>query len=280
MPQPQTLSNFSDDFVESGLYPGGSGTITDIRYTLWDYDGKRPPDSQCAVKLTMQPTDGSNEGKPVEVYWSVGPSADFQPDHTGGFVLSETRAQISKSSNWFIVGSRLKDTCGIESKDVNTPGKGLLNLIGGDITLTRIDQPKRDMKDDPEEGGNKKGPRTILVPTRFKGVWEKGGKPRPVAAAARPAAAAPAHAPASAPAPAASNGAGSFDVYAALKDIVTDAGGSIDTSLIGRAMLDKIAAAGESVETRKAAVTALSKANIEETSMLAQLQLDGTTLSL
>ena len=272
---PQALSNSYEDFSEGGsLYPGGSGILTDIRYALWDYDGKRAPESQCAVHATMTPTDGSNEGKPVDIFWSVGAAADFQPDHSGGFVMSDTKDQISKSCNWADVNNRFMKTCGLESKDLNGP-TGLLNLIGGEITLTRVDQMKREGLDDdqPAEHGQKKQKRTILVPTRFKGVWEKGGKAR---SAAAPRAAAPRAA-------AASNGnASGFDLSTALVEIVTEAGGSILQTAVGKALLDKIVAAAPAnlPAVRKDAVTQISKDNIEVTAIAAGLSYDPATMTV
>lgn len=273
---PQALSNSYEDFAEGGsLYPGGSGILTDIRYTLWDYDGKRAPDSQCAVHATMTPTDGSNEGKPVDIFWSVGAAADFQPDHTGGFVLSDTKDAFSKTCNWADVNNRFMKTCGLEGKDLNAPGLGITNLIGGEITLTRTDQMKRDFDDEPQESGQKKSKRTILVPTRFKGVWEKGGKARPVAPRAT------VLATGKPPAAAASNGTG-FDLSNALVEIVTEAGGSILQTAVGKALLDKIVAAAPAnlPAVRKDAVTQISKDNIEVTAITAGLSYDPATLTV
>ena len=277
----QALSNSYEDFSEGGsLYPGGSGIVKDIRYCLWDYDGKRAPDSQCAVHLTMTPTDGSNEGKDVDVFWSVGTAVDFQPDHTGGFVLSDTKDAFSKSSNWADVNNRFMKTCGLEGKDLNAPGLGITNLSGGEITLTRVDQMKRDFDDEPQEGGQKKSKRTILVPTRFKGVWEKGGKARTTAAAA-PRAAAPVAGKPPVAAPFNGNASG-FDLSTALVEIVTEAGGSILQTAVGRALLDKIVAAAPAnlPAVRKDAVTQISKDNIEVTAIAAGLSYDPATMTV
>lgn len=180
MSNPQLLSNSFDDFVAGGaLYPGGAGVIADIKYRLWDYEGKQAPDSACAVYVQFQPTDGSNDGKPVDIFWSVGQSHDYQPDHTGGFIISQTKAGITDSCNWGFVMSKFKNTCGLEGAKINQPGVGLRALIGSELTLVRVDQPKRENLDSrpPEPGqqpGNKFKP-TILIPTRLRGAWEMRG---------------------------------------------------------------------------------------------------------
>jgi hypothetical protein len=291
--QPMQLSNFIDDFVQSGIYPGGSGVIQDICYKLWDYDGKQPPDSQCAVYLLMQPTDGSNEGKPVEIYWSVGPALDFQPDHTGGFLISSTRAGISNSCNWADVNERLKNTCGLESTHLNGP-TGIRALIGGEITLTRVDQKKRDLADEapaqPGQGG-RQNKRTILVPTRFRGAWERGGA-RPVSVAQppaqRPGPVAVPPAQTSAPAPAASapvmttphpvqNGnPGGFDTITALREILSEQGGFVAITDLPKHMLNKLVSVTPQV--RVAALTAVKPENLAATVAPAGMTFDGTNL--
>jgi hypothetical protein len=259
MNQPQQLSNSIDDFVQSGIYPGGSGIVTAFHYQLWDYDGKQAPDSVCAVHLTLTPTDGSNENKPVEIYWSVGPASDFQPDHTGGFLLSSTRSAMSNSSNWADVNDRFKNTCGLDPAILNGP-TGIRVMENGEMTLTTVDQKKRDnLNDDqPQEGGQKRK-RTILVPTRFKGAWEKGGARRtaPTPAVAKPG---PISVPTTTTAAPVSNNNGSFDVSSALSDIILEAGGVIPVKDIPKAMLNKLV--GQAPTVRVATLTAVKAENL------------------
>jgi len=207
--QPQILSNDPDDFVQSGLYPGGTGIIEDIAYALWDYNGKQPPDSVCAVKVIFKPTDGSNEGKDVEIFWSVGPSSEFAPSQDGGFVFGVGSATgMRNSSNWYHIGVALRDNCGMEKGKLNGPA-GIKALLSSQLTLVRKDQPTRDGMEPqaPAPGqGNRQNKATFLVPTAAIFIWDKPGagkttKVRPAAAAKPGPVAVPATAPATAPRP-------------------------------------------------------------------------------
>src|SRR5271154_3978382 len=88
-PAPQVLTNEIEDFqAGGGLYPGGTCIVEEACYRLWDYNGKRPKDSQNAAYLRLRPIDGSNDGKVVEQYYSVGgTSSDYVPDNTGGNLI-------------------------------------------------------------------------------------------------------------------------------------------------------------------------------------------------
>ena len=176
--QVQQLSN--NMFVAGGIYPGGTGRIIDIRYKLWDYNGTMPPNSQCAVYVQFQPLDGSNDGKTAEIYWGVGPASDFQPDHTGGFLLSSSRQGISNQCNWHQIHEALINTCGLDGNRLDTPGQGIRVLLNGEMTVVRADPKARDFGDKPgqqgQQGqGQQKRVNQILVPTRFRGAWEMGG---------------------------------------------------------------------------------------------------------
>ena len=315
MNQPQLLSNSFDDFAAGGsLYPGGSGIVTDAGYRLWDYGGKQAPDSVCAVYLLMQPNDGSNENKPVEIYWSVGQSSDFQPDHTHGFVSSNTKAGIPASSNWGFVNEKFKLGCGLDMAMLNQPGVGIRALIGGQITLTRVDQPTREGLEKIEEPGqhkNKFKP-TILIPTRFIGSWEqRGGAPRPVTQMPNPAPtmgyqppppqfqppppqfqqpAAPAFqppppafvpqmAPASTPGsfapPATPNG--QFDIGGTLRQILMESGGAITIADIPKSMLNKLVSLDP--QSRLGVMTAVNPQNLPQTAAAYGLRFDGNVLS-
>lgn len=232
-------SNNIDDFEEGGLYPGGTGVIEEIRYTLWDYDGKQPKDSVIAVYAKFQPTDGSNENKPVPIHWAAGNDVkSFAPDPTGGhLVVMGAREKQSQSSNWAFVLKRFRDNCGLEGKQLDGPD-GILALARTEVTFTRVDQPTRDglnNDDKPADAKEKKFKPTVLVPTKARFPWEKGAG-RQAAKATSPATSTTTTAPAE------SNGAGTgeIDLSLLIKDIVTSAGGSMEYAAIPKALLDKL----------------------------------------
>jgi hypothetical protein len=236
-------SNNIEDFEEGGLYPGGTGVIEDIKYVLWDYDGKQPKDSVIAVYMKFQPTDGSNENKPVENYWAAGNDvASFAPDPTGGrLVILKLREKQSQSSNWALVLKKFRDNCGLEGAKL-TGDDGIRALLRTELTLTRMDQPPREglAHDAPPTGGEaKKFKPTLLVPTKAKFPWDKGAGRS--TAAAKTGATATATTTTDSTAPPASNGAGSPDLSLLIKDIVTAAGGSMDFAAIPKELLGKLA---------------------------------------
>lgn len=236
------VSNEIDDFeAGGGLYPGGTGVIEDLHYTLWDYNGKRAKDSGLAVYMKFQPRDGSNEGKPVEEWWSCGDVAAFGPDPTGGFLiaLKERKAQ-SDNSKWATVLKKFKDNCGLPPGQLSgkDSGKeGIKALIGSEVTFTRQDDKEYDIQKE-ETPGEKKNNRkpTILVPTKAKFPWEKGGKGRTVPASS-PEAAKGAATPA-----ASTNGTGDggVDLVAIITDIVKASDGSIMLADLPKEVMGKL----------------------------------------
>jgi hypothetical protein len=308
MNQPQLLSNSFDDFAAGGsLYPGGSGLITDVHYRLWDYGGTQAPDSVCAVYILFTPTDGSNDGKPVEIFWSVGDATDFQPDHTGGFVSSATKTGIPSSSNWGFISERFKNGCGLDGSVFNQPGVGIRALLNGELTVTRQDQPKREGLERPDDPARKKGnfKPTILVPTRFRGSWERTGAgarpngPAPVMQmppqtqpapsyqppvqqfAPPPQAPAPvSYQPPPPPPPPGAFTGGAFDIATALRSIVMESGGVVMATEIPKAMLNKIVAAGNVTPAdRLGILSAVSAAQLPALAPSLGLRFDGTMLS-
>ncbi len=200
----QRLSNAAEDFAQGALYPGGSGIFTDFKFAFWDYNGTQPPDSNIAVQAIFQPTDGSNENQPLPIYWNVGPAAEYAILDNGAFLGSEHKKGISDACNWKQALDAFKKAGGLDDKLLNGPN-GMLVMRGTEATITRVDQKEREnFKDEPAEKEGKDGKkyankRTILVPTRCKFPWEKGGA-RPVAVMPTPGASATANATASAPA--------------------------------------------------------------------------------
>lgn len=236
----QFIPNNIGAFEQGALYPGGSGVVKELRYKLWDYDGNRPPDSQVAAYLLFAPADGSNEGKDVEVYWSVGPSSDFVIDPEGGRLMShpqKSRTGQSASSNFGFVMGKFKDNCGFsdsdQSKYLNGP-RGIRIMEGADLTLASVDQPKREGLEQDEATKAKEakyGPRKILVPTRVRWPWEKKGAAKSTSASVPTQAAAAGGSSAASKAtmgqtqhpPATENGAGPVSLSSALKVLLESA---------------------------------------------------------
>jgi hypothetical protein len=220
--QPARVSHELEDFSASGIYPGGTNMITDAGYVLWDYNGKQPPNSNCAMKLTCQPTDGSNENKAHDIYWNIGLAKDFIPEGDGAFVLGDK--PMSQQCNWFFALSKFRDNCGLE-KGRLSGDKGVKALIGSEVTFIRVPHERAEFGNDPAMPNPSGGPArpkqapTILIPSKARFAWEtaKGAAAR---AAAKPAAAASA----STPPPASTNGAGdtSSPLYMAISSILAE----------------------------------------------------------
>lgn len=240
-------SNEIDDFEQGGLYPGGSGVIKEIYYTLWDYDGKQPKDSALAVYCKFQPTDGSNENKLVNIYWSVGDASAFAPDPEGGrLVILKAREKQSDNSNWAVVLKALANTCGLEKGKLSTE-KGIRALELSEMTFTRQDQKEREgLPEKQAEGEKKKNKSTMLVPTRAKFPWEKGSRAAASAPSAKPAAST------STATPAASNGSGTVttDLSLLIKEIVIESGGSIEYKNLVKELLGRLADVDRTIRTR------------------------------
>ena len=231
-------SNNIEEFEEGGLYPGGTGIIEEIKYVLWDYDGKQPKDSVIAVYVKFQPTDNSNEGKPVPIHWAAGnDTKSFSPDPTGGhLVIIGAREKQSQSSNWAYILKKLRDNCGMDVTKLDGP-EGILALTRTEVTFSRMDQPTREglESDKPAGGEPKKFKPTILVPTKAKFPWEKGAG-RTQAASTKPTAATTATATTT-------NGtaaAGPIDLSIIIKEVVESQGGSIEYAALPKALLDKL----------------------------------------
>lgn len=241
MPQVKYVSNEIEDFEQGGgLYPGGTGIIEELKFVLWDYDGKQPKDSALAVYMKFQPTDGSNEGKPVEQYWSAGDAASFSPDPTGGFLVPlKTRSAQSDNSNWALVLKRLRDNCGLEPGKLSGEEKGkegIRALERSEATFSRIDQPTREGMPEKDQAA-KKFKATILVPTKAKFPWEKGAG-RTATKTTAPATSAAASTPTNGSTPAAS---GTNDLSILIKEIAEAAGGVINFADIPKELTGKLA---------------------------------------
>ena len=222
MSSPQRVSN--SDFQAGGIYPGGTGIVKDIAYKLWDYNGTQPPNSQTCVEAIFSPIRQVQRGKDVAINWNVAKADSHAPDPSNsGFCLDlkGTGAKLSDSSNWhFAFEEGFVKNCGIPKDALDGPN-GIKALIGSELTLTRMDPPKRDLPNaaPAAPGQPPKRVNQILIPTRAKWAWERGGARQTDTATGTSAT----------PNAAASNGAGAGgDLASLMLSIVTKEGGAID----------------------------------------------------
>lgn len=232
---PVRMSN--EDFMQGGLYPGGTGIVRSFRFALWDYDGHMPADSIVAAAMLFQPTDGSNGGKEIMIHWSVGQASDYSVDgpSDGGFVLAlKGQQKLGDGSNYAYFYKKLRETCGMPEGRLSQD-RGVHALEGSELTLARVDQPKREGLADqqPPQPGQQKRVQQTYIATRAKWGWEMGTQPSQGQAApatrtaprgSRAAAQAqPAQTPApqtQAPPPAASNGAGTVSAASIIESLL------------------------------------------------------------
>lgn len=177
-PAPQLLSNEVEDFqAGGGLYPGGTGIAEEVSYRLWDYNGTKPKDSFCSAYIRFRPIDGSNEGKVVEQYYSIGSSSDFVPDQTGGHLISLKGKVPTDSTNWAFFLKTLRNNCGLEKGRLSGP-IGIRAMERGVLTLVQVDQPHREGLDElpatqtQQQDGKKKYKPKTLIPTRATFQWD------------------------------------------------------------------------------------------------------------
>jgi hypothetical protein len=239
--QPQRISHELDDFSASGIYPGGTNIITDAGYVLWDYGGSMPPNSNCAMKITCQPTDGSNENKPHDIYWNVGPASDFAPEGDGAFMMGNRPP--SQQCNWFFALSKFRDNCGLEKGKLSGE-KGVKALIGSEVTFIRVPHEREAFKDqapqiDPATGKPKqKQSSNIIIPSKARFAWEAGRK-----GAATPVKAPVAGAAATAPVNGAGGSAGD-PLHTALAAILSENDNAIELKDLAPKVVEKLSLAG------------------------------------
>jgi len=175
-PQPQILSNEIEEFqAGGGLYPGGTCIVEEACYKLHDYNGTRPKDSVCSAYLRLKPIDGSNDGKIVEQFYSIGGGNktnvdDFMPDNTGGNIISMKGTPFRDSSNWAHFLETARNNCGLEKGRLSGP-TGIRILQNAVITVIKADQKHHDFGDELPMTGRpddrKKQKRTTLLPTKL-----------------------------------------------------------------------------------------------------------------
>lgn len=241
--QLQRVSYDVEDFVASGIYPGGTNLITDAKFVLWDYNNTRPPQSECAVMLTCQPTDGSNNNELHEEYWNIGPSKDFVPGGDGRHLLGTRK--ITNSCNAFHFFNSLRANCGMERGRVTTEEHGIKALVGSTITFIRM-PVKREFRNNPNAnaesiggGGGGGGTRQseVLVASKASFSWEGGKVAGVKATSGRVAGMAAATAPAVTPA---TESNGSNPLTTTLLAILSENDGAVETKTLAAMVTEKL----------------------------------------
>jgi len=128
-----------DTYIRGGLMQDVDVTLTNLRWTEWDYQGTvNPPVLAC--RITMEPLDGFDEH---EEFLSAGSLDNFQPnpDDDGKTLISPNgKEHLTQSSNWYHFIRSITDSGG----DL-TPLKDDISILeGSKFHVVRKPAPKRD----------------------------------------------------------------------------------------------------------------------------------------
>ncbi len=242
------------DMKSGGLPDKFNGTIREVVYTPWDYDGKRD-EHILAVRVTIDVDEDQDHIKEKEIvqHYSAGKLSEFVPSLDGnepvdleGDDMDEmaghyavpigSKDELNNGSNWADFLTKLEEA-GFEDNKYSDDGS-LEFLEGVSGHFARVGQRERSGVSNPTgEGGQK---RTILVMTEITG-YPGGKKKRAVAAKTAKADKTPA------PAAKSKKKAADEDTIDTLKDLITEV------------MVAAIEKAGEAVERVKLARLVLKK---------------------
>lgn len=264
-PNVQAFSNALDDMQSPSFGPDQSTCrVKTLCYSSFDYGGKRKDDPVIAVEAVCEPLDGSNENKDFTVHWTCGPKAsEAAIINDGGYLaptVNSNKNALTNTSNWAKLLRSLADAS-YDTKQLNGQ-RGIRVLEGIEWTIRRIKRTG-DEGIEKKEGERDREYYSCLKIDALPGEAKKGAAGRK--ATAKPAAAAAA-APAvtaavpAAAAAAASNGAGagSDKVVEYIQAAITQAGGTISTKDLARAVYKLAQADGakssEAMEIGKASV--------------------------
>lgn len=156
-----------EDFAEGGgLLDNVDVTFKEVRFVMFDYNGKSP-EASPALKALLATADGQ-----MEQYWSAGQAKDWTPSKDGTKLVSVGSAkQLSKSSNFFIFIKSLIDS-GFPADKISDDCSVFDGL---QAHVVRIPAPKRDGL--AKSGDKKYEDKILTVDQIIKLPWEadKGG---------------------------------------------------------------------------------------------------------
>lgn len=191
--QQEVFSNDLDDFVSSGVGPDqATMRVLSSEFVAFDYGGTMKGSEVLAVRMTCEPLGGENDNKPFDIEWAVGPKmTEVSIVNNGAFVVAapgSSKVGFSPNSNWAHALKSLK-AAGFATNLVNGPA-GVGYFVGGEFTIKRVPQPKRDGI---EEANTKGYPKTYYAFLKIDSLPGENKKRR---SAAPKTAAAPEAAPA------------------------------------------------------------------------------------
>lgn len=218
-------SALPDDFVAGGLADDFDGIIREVRYCVWDYQGKVDPPvlaSRLKIERTDLPADAEEEEKWVIHYASAGSLEFFRPAQTldegetaeEGWFAKQVgkREQLTNNTNWAQFLRSVVDA----QFPRNKFAADVRFLEGVKGHFNRLPKDKKGGEFKPRDGQENKKPSDVLCITRFDGFVDGTTASKPNGQAGKPT---------SAPQVAASTSATSTPATPA-------SGGSIDAKLI------------------------------------------------
>lgn len=125
-------------FITGGLLDDVDVTFTNVRFDMFDYEGKADPAPALGIDLVTGTEDGD---KPIRQHWSVGNAENWAPSEDGMTVVPIGRdTTLRKSSNFFMLVQSLLQAGVPES--VLEDGR-CENIEGLRCHVRRVDAPKR-----------------------------------------------------------------------------------------------------------------------------------------
>ena len=247
-------------YTSGGLVDDVDVTLKELRFMLWDYDGKADADVP-ALRVTMETEDGEESMQ----YFSAGRADHFMPTEDGlGLDQVGARTSINESTNFATFMRSLIEVGCDESKF----DEDISALEGMNVHVRRIPQKERGGFPNTRPDGQ---PRMVLTVTKINSVpWdEDDAAARPAAAKARakPPAAAKAKAK---PAGAKAAPAAAVDDDDLMSDVTTilNAGGTMTKTQVMQAVLrdgikNKLPAADRKARTERAHQEEFLNAGVE-----------------
>lgn len=159
-----------DDYAEGGGLLDNEDVVWDeVRFVIWDYDGRGP--STPALKVSMTVTDS---GDSVDQYYSAGKLQDWEPSEDGTELVSVGKASgINRNSNVAILINSMIEA-GFPADKI---GDDCSVMDGLECHMVRQDAPERKgLVSTPREDGKSYKPTVLVVDSITKLPWDKKGK--------------------------------------------------------------------------------------------------------